>query len=115
MKRFVLTGEAEKDLDDIWFYIARESGDIAPAERVIWRLHQAIVTLADNPEIGRPCSEDIDPSGQWFPVDKYIVYYRPQAHRIIITHVFDGRRNQKKSWRKTKPLRKRAKNSIENR
>lgn len=50
MKRFVLTDAAEKDLDDIWFYI----------------LPQAIVTLADNPGIGRPCSEEIDPSGRWF-------------------------------------------------
>ena len=89
MKRFVLTEAAEKDLDDIWFYIVSESGNIAPAERVVWRLHQAIVRLADNPGIGRPCSEDIDPIGSWFPVNKYIVYYRSGTGRMAQNRILD--------------------------
>jgi hypothetical protein len=32
MQRFILTQGAQKDLDDIWFYIAKESGSITPAE-----------------------------------------------------------------------------------
>ena len=46
MKRYVLTQSAKNDLDEIWFYIAREGGGIELAERVIWRLHEKIVTLA---------------------------------------------------------------------
>jgi len=100
MKRIVLTDAVQKDLDDIWFYIARQSGNIAPAEQVIKRLHATIVTLANNPDIGRPCSEDIDPNGRWFPVNNYILYYRAETRRIIFTHIFDGRRNQSDAWRK---------------
>lgn len=102
MQRFILTEAAQKDLDEIWFYIAKESGSIAPAERVIWRLHKAIVTLATNPDIGRPCSEDICLGGLWFPVGRYQVYYLKGTRQIIITHVFQGQRDQKKAWRKTK-------------
>ena len=100
MKRFILTEAAAKDLDDIWFYIASEGASIASAERVIWRLHRAILTLGDSPAIGRPCDPDIDPDGWWFAVNKYLVYYRRDGHRIVITHVFDGRRSQKKAWRR---------------
>ena len=99
MKRFVLTQAAKNDLDEIWLYIARESGSIASAERIIWRLHKTIVTLAANPGIGRQC-EDIDAKGLCFPVGTYIVYYREEAKRIVITHVFHGKRNQGKAWRK---------------
>jgi plasmid stabilization system protein ParE len=54
MKRYVLTKSAKNDLDEIWFYIAAQSGSIAPAERVIWRLHEKIVSLAANPGIWSP-------------------------------------------------------------
>jgi hypothetical protein len=56
-------GIGQKDLDDIWFYIAQDSGCIKPAERVIWKLHEKIVTLAASPGIGRRC-DDIDPGGR---------------------------------------------------
>lgn len=99
MKRFVLTREAEQNLDDIWLYIARESRSIAPAEKLIRRICDVIILLAANPAIGRPCSDDIDPQGYWFPVGRYIVYYRRLARRIAITHIFDGSRDQKTAWR----------------
>ena len=66
-------------------------------------------TLAKNPEIGRLCTKGVSPDMYWFLVDKNIVYYRPEATRIVITHVFDGRWDQQKALRKTKPATKRAK------
>ena len=99
MKRFVLTESAKQDLDDIWFYLAEESGSIAPAERVIWKLHDKIVALAAYPGIGRACP-DIDPEGRCAPMGNYVIYYRLTARRIVITHVFHGKRDQKKAWKK---------------
>ena len=98
MKRYVLTKSAKNDLDEIWFYIATQSGSIAPAEQVIWRLHEKIVSLAANPGSGRRC-DDIDPAGRCSPLGNYIVYYREESRRIVITHVFHGKRNQAKAWK----------------
>jgi plasmid stabilization system protein ParE len=96
MKRYLLTKSAKNDLDEIWFYIAIQSGNIATAERVIWRLHEKIVNLAANPGIGRRCV-DIDPNGRCSPLDNYIVYYREESRRIVITHVcFTARETRRK-------------------
>jgi toxin ParE1/3/4 len=97
MKRYVLTQPARDDLDDIWFFIARQGG-LGPAERLILRLQETIVGLAAHPEIGRRC-DDIDEGGRCFPVAHYIIYYRVDSRRILITHVFHGRRDQRSAWR----------------
>ena len=102
MKRYRLTKTAQSDIDDIWVYIARKSGSVAPAERLIWRLYRAIVNLASQPGIGLPCPE-IDAEGLAFPVGNYVIYYRQESSRIVITHVFHGMRDQKRAWRGTKP------------
>lgn len=96
MKRFVLTESAKQDLDDIWFYIAENSGSIVPAERVIWKLHEKILALAASPGIGRRC-DDIDPGGRCSPMGNYIVYYREDSRRIAITHIFHAKRDQSKA------------------
>jgi toxin ParE1/3/4 len=101
MKRYRLTKTAQADIDGIWLYVAKDSGNPAPAERLIWRFHKAIVNLASQPEIGLPCP-DIDKTGLSFPVGNYMIYYRHEASLIAITHVFDGRRDQKKAWRRGK-------------
>jgi len=80
------------------FYIAQDSGSIKPAERVIWKLHEKIVTLAASPGIGRRC-DDIDPGGRCSPIGSYIVYYREDSRRIVITHVFHAKRDQSKAWK----------------
>jgi plasmid stabilization system protein ParE len=95
MQRLVLTESAKNDLDEIWFYIAAESGSIESAERVIWRLHRTITKLTATPGMGRRC-DDIDPKGRCFPAGNYIVYYREESRRIVITHVFHGNRDQAK-------------------
>ena len=99
MKRYVLTQTAKDDLDDIWFYIARQGG-AAPAERAMWLLHEAIVILGRQPNIGRRC-DDLDEGGRCFPVANYIIYYRAESRRILITHVFHGRRDQRSAWRQS--------------
>ena len=87
---------SKADLDDIWFFLARRSGNVIPAERVIHQLQETIVSLAAHPGIGRRC-DDIDEGGRCFPMGNYIVYYREEARRVAITHVFHGRRDQRRA------------------
>jgi plasmid stabilization system protein ParE len=53
---------AELDLDDIWFYVAKESGSIEIATRLINSITDRFVLLASFPYMGRS-REKISVSG----------------------------------------------------
>ena len=56
MKPFVLTPRAERDVSDIWDYIADDN--IEAADRVLEALERALLKLAKNPGIGH-CREEL--------------------------------------------------------
>jgi plasmid stabilization system protein ParE len=49
-----LSEQAEADLDEIWWYIAKESGSTATAQGVISSLTERFYLLASHPRAGRP-------------------------------------------------------------
>ena len=53
MREFRLSPEAEADLDGIWFYVARESGSIGIASRVVENITERFWLLAQYPYLGR--------------------------------------------------------------
>jgi plasmid stabilization system protein ParE len=46
--------QAATDLDDIWYYVAKESGSIALANRLIDSITDRFFLLAGHPYLGRP-------------------------------------------------------------
>jgi plasmid stabilization system protein ParE len=68
MGGFRLSPEAEADLDDIWLYVARESGSIDAANRLIDSLTVRFVLLARHPHIGRQRDADLRPGLRSFSV-----------------------------------------------
>jgi plasmid stabilization system protein ParE len=46
-----LAPEAETDLDDIWYYTAKESGSIEIADRLVDSVTEKFFLLATNPHI----------------------------------------------------------------
>jgi hypothetical protein len=52
---------AEADLDEIWFYVAKESGSGEMANRVIDTVTDRFLVLAGFPHIGRSRDEDFGP------------------------------------------------------
>ncbi|MBS1830687.1 MAG: type II toxin-antitoxin system RelE/ParE family toxin [Acidobacteria bacterium] len=98
MKRIVLSKSAATDIDDIWSYLASESGSIARAEVVVAGIESSILQLVKNPEIGRRCPS-VDPMGRCLVCGQYLIYYRTLARRIVVTRVLHGKRNQEKAWR----------------
>ena len=50
--------QAETDLDDIWLYVARESGSMDVATRLIDAITGRFVFLASFPYVGRARDED---------------------------------------------------------
>ena len=55
---------ASADLDQIWYHIAKESGSIATADRVIESITARFLTLADYPHLGRARDEQLQRSGK---------------------------------------------------
>jgi toxin ParE1/3/4 len=74
-----LAPEAEAELDDIWYYIAKESGSIEIADRLIDALTDRFFLLATYPHVGRRRDEDLRPGLRSFPVGEYVIIYRAEG------------------------------------
>ncbi len=88
-----LAPEAEADLDDIWWYVVKESGSAEVADRLIDSITARFLVLGDNPYLGR--SRDDLRHGLWsFPIRQYVVIYRVESSRdVVILHVVRGSRD----------------------
>jgi toxin ParE1/3/4 len=98
MKRIRVSALAERDLDDIWYRIAKQSGSIDIANSVIDSITAAFPLLARNPEAGRK-RDEIGQGIRCFPVGKYIIYYRGVASCILIARILHGMRDQWRAYR----------------
>ena len=94
MSEFRLAPEAEADLDAIWLHMARESGSIDLATRVVERISERFWLLARYPYLGRARDEDLGPGLRSFPADEYLIIHRVQPDDVVlILHVVHGRRD----------------------
>jgi plasmid stabilization system protein ParE len=76
MASFRLSEKAERELDDVWLFTARESGSIETATRVVDSVYRRFGFLAAYPYAGRSRDHDLRPGLRTFPTDKYIIVYR---------------------------------------
>jgi toxin ParE1/3/4 len=88
-----LAPEAEAELDDIWYYIAKESHSIDVADRVIDSITDRFFLLATYPHVGRRRDEDLRPGLRSFPVGEYVIIYRVEGEDVLILHVIRGSRD----------------------
>jgi toxin ParE1/3/4 len=88
-----LAPEAEAALDDIWYYIAKESHSIEIADRVVDSITERFFLLAAYPHVGRRRDEDLRPGLRSFPVGEYVIIYRLEAEDVLILHVIRGSRD----------------------
>jgi toxin ParE1/3/4 len=90
MREFLLSPEAEVQLDDIWLHIARESGSIDIATRTIDTITDRFWLLARHPYMGRQ-RDDLSPGLRSFPAGDYIIVHRVQQDEVVrILFVFHG-------------------------
>ena len=80
-------------MDDIWIYIARESGSIDIATRIINSLSDCFWLIAKNPYLGRSRDHDLSPGWRSFPVGNYVVIYCIEDEFVPILHVVHGSRD----------------------
>jgi len=88
-----LAPEAEAELDDIWYYIVKESHSIETADRVVDSITDRFFLLATYPHIGRRRDEDLRPGLRTFPVGEYVIIYRVEGEDVLILHVIRGSRD----------------------
>lgn len=89
----LLSPRVEAELDEIWYYIARESGNPLIADRLIDSIISCILLLSTHPYLGRPRDKDLRPGLRSFPVGNYLVIYTVKGSDVLILHVAHGRRD----------------------
>jgi toxin ParE1/3/4 len=85
-----VASEAEAELDNIWYYVAKESGNIEIADRLIDSISARFYLLACHPHVGRRRDEDLRPGLRSFPVGEYVIIYRIEKDDTLILHVLRG-------------------------
>ncbi len=85
--------QAEADLDHIWYYVAKESGSVEIADRLIDSITERFYLLSRHPHIGRHRDDDLRPGLRSFPVGEYVIIYRVEDNDVLILHVYRGNRD----------------------
>jgi toxin ParE1/3/4 len=83
---------AERDLDDIWYYVAKESGSLDIANRLIDTITDRFFLLSGFPYLGRSREEDFGVECRSFAVGDVIVYVI-HTEDVLILRVAHGRRD----------------------
>lgn len=94
-KRIVLSEAAYYDIDSIFVNISRDNKQAAG--KLMSRIYENIMRLADFPEMGPVIPEDDAPGVQRgyrrIVVSPYMVFYRVLDDHIVIARVLHGRQN----------------------
>ncbi len=91
--RIVLSLDAERDLDELFDWIARDSS-VDRADAILRRIDETLELLAAMPRIGR-VRHDLDGEPRTFAVWPWVIVYEPllAAQGIVVWRVIDGRRD----------------------
>lgn len=85
------TVPASRDLESIIDYIA-DNSSLDAAERLLKKINQKCKNLAFFPNMGRR-RDELLPLLRSFPVDDYLIFYRPIEGGIEILRVVNGYRD----------------------
>jgi toxin ParE1/3/4 len=84
---------AESDLDDIWLYVAKESGSMETANRLIDSITGRFLFLSNFPHAGYSRDRDLGIGTRSFPVGEYVIVYCVEGADVFILRVVHGRRD----------------------
>jgi len=90
MADLIISPEAEQDLVDIWLYIAEDQP--TNADRFLVRLEECAERVAEFNDMGIDRSE-LAQKLKSFPVDRYVLFYRPIENGIELVRVLHGSRD----------------------
>jgi toxin ParE1/3/4 len=85
--------QADSNLDDIWYYVASESGSVETADRLIDSITERFFLLSNYPHIGRRRDDDLSLGLRSFSLGEYVILYRLADGDVLILRVLRGSRN----------------------
>lgn len=90
MAAFILSEKAEKDIVEIWAYVAAD--DVDAADRFVDTVTGKLTKLTETPYIGR-LRNDLGKDLRSLPFGDYVIIYRPVEVGIEVVRVVHGARN----------------------
>ena len=90
MRRLSVSGEAKRDLVEIFVYVARDS--LNAARRIHSRLQETLKVIASQPEIGRK-RDELVPGIRSLVSGNYVVYYREVEGGVRVLRILHGARD----------------------
>lgn len=91
-----LSALAEKDLEDIWSYVAEDASLETAADRLIDAIFDRFELLVEQPRMGRNRPE-FGEGVRSIVVESHVIYYRHEQD-VLIARVLHGRRDQAAAW-----------------
>ena len=91
MRRFRLSIQAARDIEQIWVYIAEDN--FRAGRRVRLQLLEAFRLLARNPQLGHRRPDLTDKPLRFWPEGPYLIVYDPSPKPIEIVRVIHGARD----------------------
>lgn len=91
MTDFILSPQARLDLIELWTFIAEE--DVDAADRLLERIHEAILKIAEMPGIGHLREDLADEPLRFWPVNRYLIIYRSKIEPLEIIRILSSRRD----------------------
>jgi toxin ParE1/3/4 len=88
-----LTAYAEADLDQIWDYIVRETGNIEIARRQIGSITSRFFLLSKHPHLGRARDSELGLGRRSYVVGRYVIVYRIDKGDVLVLRVAHGSRD----------------------
>ena len=88
-RTYIYSKRAEQDIIKIYRDTAQKWG-VAQADRYDEGLEKAVDILADNPDLGRECSE-IQQNLRRFEHEKHIIFYRKRKQATFIVRILHQR------------------------
>jgi toxin ParE1/3/4 len=92
MARVKKTQAPERSLDEVFDYIGRQNQSPAAAARLLRRIAAKCELYATQP-FGGEARPDLGTGIRCFPVDSYVVLYRPLDDGILVLLVVHGARD----------------------
>lgn len=90
MLRILKRPEAEKDLEDIWLYIASDNPD--KADKFLDEIEETSHKIAQFTNLGRN-RDELHQGLRSFPAGKYLIFYLPISGGIDIVRILHGTRD----------------------
>ncbi|MGH9498581.1 MAG: type II toxin-antitoxin system RelE/ParE family toxin [Terriglobales bacterium] len=91
MTHYILSEDADRDLDSIWDYIAADNVDAA--DRWISKLFDAFDAIGDTPGLGHKRDDLTSYPVLFWPVGSYLIIYRATLRTVEIVAVTQGSRD----------------------